>query len=64
MKGEFVDINQEGARVEVSTNRSSSAPPAGEPATKVSFPYPFEVDEPTWRKLVEEIDGMIGRTKR
>jgi hypothetical protein len=55
MKGEFVDINQEGARAEVAHL------PDGH--TNIKITRACDLDEKAWRVLVEEVDAMIERTK-
>lgn len=60
MRGEFVDINDSGARVEVTAEgieheRTGNA--------QIAFTRPFGLDEVAWRKLVAEVDAMIERSK-
>jgi hypothetical protein len=60
MRGEFVDIDDTGARVEVTAEgieheRTGKA--------TLSFTRPFSLDEGAWRRLVEEVDAMIERSK-
>jgi hypothetical protein len=59
MKGSFVDIDER-ARVEVAHPEPSPHGP-GKPI--ITITHSCELDEPAWRRLVQEVDAMIQKAK-